>query len=297
MNLCDIRTVRALLDRHGFRFSKSMGQNFLIADWVPREIAAASGADRSCGVLEIGPGVGPLTTELCRLAGRVVSVELDEALVPVLGETMAPWDNFTLISGDILKLDIPRLVEEKLAGLRPLVCANLPYNITTPVLTALVEADCFDIITVMIQKEVAERIAGGPGGDYGAFSVFMQYHTEPEVLFDVPRECFLPSPKVTSAVLRCRRRREPPVALRCGEDFFFRTVRASFVLRRKTLVNSLASVFGGQLDKGRLGEIVSACGLEPTVRGERLGLAEFARLADALWEALPGEGEPDGDGG
>ena len=164
-------------------------------------------------------------------------------------------------------------------------------------LTALVEADCFDIITVMIQKEVAERIAGGPGGDYGAFSVFMQYHTEPEVLFDVPRDCFLPSPKVTSAVLRCRRRREPPVAFRCGEDFFFRTVRASFALRRKTLVNSLASVFGGQLDKGRLGEIVSACGLEPTVRGERLGLAEFARLADALWEALPGEGEPDRDGG
>lgn len=282
MNLCDIREIQALLRRHGFHFSKSMGQNFLIADWVPRDIAAASGADETCGVLEIGPGIGPLTTELCRSGAKVVAVELDKALLPVLGETMADWDNFSLISGDVLKLDLPTLVRERFDGLTPMVCANLPYNITTPVLTALVEAGCFETITVMIQKEVAQRIAGGPGGDYGAFSVFMQYYTDPEVLFDVPKECFLPAPKVTSAVLRCRRRKEPPVAPACGEKFFFKVVRASFALRRKTLVNSLASVFGSQLGKYALGEAVAACGLSPTVRGEALTLEQFAALADEI---------------
>lgn len=286
MNLCDIREIQALLRRHGFHFSKSMGQNFLIADWVPRDIAAASGADETCGVLEIGPGVGPLTTELCRTGAKVVAVELDKALVPVLGETMASWDNFSLISGDVLKLDLPALVRERFDGLTPMVCANLPYNITTPVLTALVEAGCFETITVMIQKEVAQRIAGGPGGDYGAFSVFMQYHMETEVLFDVPKECFLPAPKVTSAVLRCRRRKEPPVQPACGEKFFFKVVRAAFALRRKTLVNSLASVFGSQLGKEALGEAVAACGLSPTVRGEALTLEQFAALADALHQRI-----------
>jgi len=168
------------------------------------------------------------------------------------------------------------------------VCANLPYNITTPILTALVEADCFEQITVMIQKEVAERIAAGPGSESGAFSVFMQYHMETEVLFDVPPTCFLPAPKVTSAVLRCRRRVKPPVALRCSEDFFFKVVRAAFALRRKTLVNSLASVYGGQLGKEEIAGIVEGCGLAATVRGERLTLEDFAALANALQEKLHG---------
>ena len=288
MDLCDRNTIQALLARHGFHFSKSMGQNFLIEDWVPQEIAAASGAGPGTAVLEIGPGIGPLTSELCRRAGRVVAVELDQRLVPVLEETMALYDNFTLVPGDILKLDIPALVGERMAGYTPLVCANLPYNITTPILTALVEAKCFETITVMIQKEVAERLAGGPGSDYGAFSVFIQYYTEPEVLFDVPPTCFLPAPKVTSAVLCCRVRRQPPVALRCPEPFFFRTVRAAFALRRKTLVNSLQSVFGGQLSKEQLAAAVEDCGLPPTVRGERLGLEEFAALSGTLYRRLPG---------
>ena len=172
MNLCDIREIRALLSRHGFRFSKSMGQNFLVAGWVPREIAAASGADGAHGVLEIGPGIGCLTRELCALAGQVVSVELDKALLPVLAETMAGADRFTLIPGDILKLDVPALVDQHFQGLTPLVCANLPYNITTPAITALIEAQCFFAITVMIQKEVAQRICAQPGSrEYGAFSV------------------------------------------------------------------------------------------------------------------------------
>ena len=287
MNLCDIRDIKSLLGRHGFHFSKSMGQNFLIEEWVPRDIAEASGADKDHAVLEIGPGIGPLTQQLCRRAAKVTAVELDKALYPVLAETMGAEDNFTLVPGDIMKLDIPALVDEHFEGLTPLVCANLPYNITTPVLTALVEAKRFEAITVMIQKEVVLRIAAKPGtGDYGAFSLFMQYHTEPEVLFDVPPECFLPAPKVTSAVLRCRVRKAPPVSPDCGEDFFFRTVRAAFAQRRKTLLNSLSSVFGGQLSKDTIAAIIADCGFGPTVRGERLGLEEFAALADGLYKAM-----------
>lgn len=283
MNLCDIREIRALLSRHGFRFSKSMGQNFLVADWVPREIAAASGADGAHGVLEIGPGIGCLTRELCALAGQVVSVELDKALLPVLAETMAGADRFTLIPGDILKLDVPALVDQHFQGLTPLVCANLPYNITTPVLRVLASCGRFEAMTVMIQREVALRLAARPGtGDYGAFTVFMQYYSQPEILFDVPPDCFLPAPKVTSAVVRCRMRQTPAVSPACGQDFFFRTVRAAFAQRRKTLANSLSSVLG--LGRDRIADAIAACGLSPTVRGEVLGLEELANLADRLWE-------------
>ena len=283
MNLCDIREVKALLGRHGFRFSKSMGQNFLVADWVPREIAAAGGGDGGCGVLEIGPGIGCLTRELCRCAGKVVSVELDHALLPVLEETMDGAENFTLISGDILKLDIPALADQHFQGLTPMVCANLPYNITTPVLRALVEVKRFASITVMVQREVALRLAARPGtGDYGALSVYMQYHTQPEVLFDVPPSCFLPAPKVTSAVVRCQVRTVPAVHTACGEDFFFQVVRAAFAQRRKTLLNSLSSVFGSQPGKDRLAAVIANCGLHPAVRGETLGLEEFAALADGI---------------
>ena len=290
MNLCDIREIRALLSRHGFRFSKSMGQNFLVAGWVPREIAAASGADGAHGVLEIGPGIGCLTRELCALAGQVVSVELDKALLPVLAETMAGTDRFTLIPGDILKLDVPALVDQHFQGLTPLVCANLPYNITTPVLRVLASCGRFEAMTVMIQREVALRLAARPGtGDYGAFTVFMQYYSQPEILFDVPPDCFLPAPKVTSAVVRCRMRQTPAVSPACGQDFFFRTVRAAFAQRRKTLANSLASVFG--LGRERIAGAISACGLSPTVRGEVLGLEELANLADRLWE-MTGEQDP-----
>lgn len=287
MNLCDIREVKALLGRHGFRFSKTMGQNFLTADWVPQRIAEACGADSASGVLEVGPGVGCLTRELCRTAGKVVSVELDQALLPVLAETMAGAENFELVSGDVLKLDIPALADQYFSGLTPLVCANLPYNITTPVLRALVETERFAALTVMVQKEVALRIAAKAGtGDYGAFSVYMQYHTEPEVLFDVPPDCFLPRPKVTSAVVRCRTRTAPPVAPACGKDFFFQTVRASFALRRKTLRNSLASAFGSRLDREQIAAIIDGCGFSPSVRGEELGMEEFAVLADRLFAAM-----------
>ena len=287
MNLCDIREVKALLARHGFHFSKTMGQNFLTADWIPQEIAAACGADESHGVLEVGPGVGCLTRELCQRAAAVVSVELDRSLLPVLAETMADAENFQLINEDILKLDIPAAADRYFSGLTPLVCANLPYNITTPALRVLVEADRFEAITVMVQKEVAQRITAPAGaGDYGAFSVYMQYHTEPELLFDVPPDCFLPRPKVTSAVVRCRTRTAPPVAPVCGKDFFFQTVRAAFALRRKTLRNSLSSVFGGQLDREQIAGVIEDCGFPPSVRGETLGMKEFAALADRLYGAI-----------
>ena len=280
MDLCNPKEIKALLGRHGFRFSKQMGQNFLIQPWVPRQTAEASGAGPGIGVLEIGPGIGPLTAQLAQLGEKVVSVELDRTLLPILAETMADYDNVEIVPGDILKTDIPALCREKLAGLRAVACANLPYNITTPVITALLQAGCFASVTVMIQKEVAQRICAAPGtADYGAFTLLMQYYTQPELLFTVSNTCFLPAPKVTSAVIHCRSRKAPPVEV-CSREMLFRTVRAGFALRRKTLVNSLQTAF--PLPKERLTEIVAACGLDPSVRGERLGLAEYARLADAL---------------
>lgn len=286
MDLCNGNDIKALLARHGFRFSKSMGQNFLIEGWVPRDIAEASGADSGCGVLEIGPGIGPLTVQLARRAGQVAAVELDRALLPILSETLAPCRNVTVIPGDIMKLDLAALVNERLSGLTPIACANLPYNITTPVLTRLIESGLFASITVMIQREVALRICAAPGSsDYGAFSVFCQYHTQPELLFEVGPECFLPAPKVTSAVIRLVPRSAPPQNL-VDESFFFQVVRASFAQRRKTLLNGLSSAFGSRLSKDALRGAIEAAGLPADIRGERLGIPEFAALASALQSSL-----------
>ena len=280
MDLCDRNDIQSLLARHGFRFAKSLGQNFLIEGWVAEDIAAASGADAGTGVVEVGPGIGSLTTQLARRAGKVVSVELDRRLYPVLAETMADYPNFTLVEGDVMQLSLPALVQEHLSGLRPVLCANLPYNITTPFLTACVEARCFHSLTVLIQKEVAQRICAAPGtADYGAFTLLMQYYTQPELLFTVSNTCFLPAPKVTSAVIHCPARREPPVQV-CSEAMLWRTVRAGFALRRKTLVNSLQTGFS--LPKDQLAAIVTGCGLPENVRGERLSLADYAALANAL---------------
>ena len=279
MNLCDPDQIRALLARHGFRFSKSMGQNFLVADWVPREIAAASGAAAGTGVLEIGPGIGPLTVQLANRADRVASVELDRSLLPILAETLASCPNAEVIPGDILKTDIPALVREKFAGLDPIACANLPYNITSPAITALIEAGCFSSITVMIQREVARRICAGPGTkDYGAFSVYCQYHTRPELLFQVPPECFIPAPKVTSAVVRMLP--HPPPAEVDDPAHFFQVVKAAFALRRKTLINSLG--MAGLCAKQSLPQVLERCGLPGNVRGEQLSILQFAQLSKAL---------------
>lgn len=285
MNLCDINVIKPLLQKHGFHFSKSKGQNFLTQSWVPREIADGAGIDKTCGVLEVGPGIGPLTHALCENADKVVSVEVDTSLAPVLAETMADTDNFTLIFGDILKADIPALVQEHFQGLRPMACANLPYYITSPVLSALLESKCFESITVMVQKEVAQRICAQPGSkDYSAFSLFCQYYAQPEILFDVPPSCFIPQPKVTSAVITLPCRKAPPCPI-ADEKLFFRVVRASFAQRRKTLVNGLASGFG-TLSKAQIIACLTAAGLPENVRGETLGIPEFARVAEEIRKAL-----------
>lgn len=278
MDLCDITQIKALLARHGFRFSKSMGQNFLIESWVPQDIAQASGAGPGKGVLEVGPGIGPLTLELSRLADKVVSVELDRALLPILNETLSGRGNTEIILGDILKTDLPALIREKFSGLDPIACANLPYNITTPAITTLIESGCFSAITVMIQREVARRICAAPGTpDYGAFSLYCQYHASTELLFDVPPQCFIPAPKVTSSVLRLIPRPAPPEV--DDPAHFFLVVRAAFAQRRKTLLNGLSSAFGSKIPKETLLSIILNCGLPADIRGERLGISEFAQLS------------------
>lgn len=278
VNVCDIEVMKPLLAVHGFHFSKAKGQNFLIAPWVPESIARESGVEKDVGVLEIGPGIGPLTQQLSLRAGKVCAVEVDERLKPILDITLEGCDNVEILWGDVLKQDIPALVNEKLGSLRPMACANLPYYITSPILTALLEAECFEAVTVMVQKEVAQRIAAQPGtADYGAFSVFCQYYAQPELLFDVPPHCFLPQPKVTSAVVTLRVRQERPWDID-DPALFFRVVRASFAMRRKKLSNGLASGFP-ELGKRGAEEVLSACGFDANVRGETLGIPEFAAIA------------------
>lgn len=285
MNVCDIQVMKPLLAAHGFHFSKAKGQNFLVAPWVPARIAAESGVDETSGVLEVGPGIGCLTQQLCLRAGKVCAVEVDGRLQPILAETVGEFPNLELVWADVLKLDVAALVRERFAGLRPAACANLPYYITSPVLSSLLEADCFESVTVMVQKEVAQRIAARPGtADYGAFSVFCQYYAEPELLFTVPPDCFLPRPKVTSAVVTLRVRRARPWAIQ-SEELFFRTVRAAFAMRRKTLQNCLAAGFPA-LGKAGAADVLAQCGLAPNVRGETLSIAEFAEISNAIGECL-----------
>ena len=281
IEVCNIHVMKPLLESHGFHFSKAKGQNFLIAPWVPESIVREAGVDQNAGVLEIGPGIGPLTQQLCLNAKKVCAVELDNRLKPILDATVGEFSNLEIIWNDVLKLDVPALVKEKFGDLRPMACANLPYYITSPILTALLEAECFDSVTVMVQKEVAQRIAAAPGSaDYSAFTVFCQYYAEPELLFDVSAHCFLPQPKVTSAVISLRVRKERNWDI-LDQDIFFRTVRASFAMRRKKLSNGLASGFP-ELGKSGAAEVIEAAGFDANVRGETLSIPEFARIANEI---------------
>ena len=281
IDVCNIHVMKPLLESHGFHFSKAKGQNFLIAPWVPESIVREAGVDKTAGVLEIGPGIGPLTQQLCLNAERVCAVELDTRLKPILDMTVGAFPNLEIIWNDVLKLDVPALVREKFPGLRPMACANLPYYITSPILTALLEAECFESVTVMVQKEVAQRIAARPGSaDYSAFTVFCQYYAQPELLFDVPAGCFLPQPKVTSAVISLRVRRERNWDI-LDQDVFFRLVRASFAMRRKKLSNGLASGFP-ELGKAGAAEVIAAAGFDANVRGETLSIPEFTRIANEI---------------
>lgn len=283
LNLCNASEMKALLGEYGFHFSKAKGQNFLTAAWVPERIAEEAGVDKTAAVLEIGPGIGALTQQLCLRAEKVLAIEVDSSLRPILARTLGEFDNLEIQFADAMKLDLAALADENFSGLRPLACANLPYYITSPVLTKLLESRAFEAVTVMVQKEVAQRICAAPGSaEYSAFSVFCRYYAEPRILFDVPPSCFLPQPKVTSAVLTLRMRTEPPCEI-ADEAMFFRVVRAAFAQRRKTLSNALASGFP-ERTKAALTDCIVACGHAPTVRGETLSIPEFAALARAIAE-------------
>lgn len=286
MGLCDIHVIKDVLGRHGFHFSKSLGQNFLTAQWVPERIAAECGADKTSCALEVGPGMGCLTNELSKVADRVVAIELDRALFPVLEETLAGCGNVEVVHGDVLKTDLAAVCREKFGDKKVYACANLPYYITTPAISALLDSRAFSGVTVMVQKEVAKRICAAPGSsDYSAFSIYVQYHADARILFDVPAGCFVPQPKVDSAVIRLTPRETPAVAVR-DEKLFFAIVRAAFNQRRKTLVNAIQPAFGGRLDKADILSLIASCGLDERVRGERLSLAEYGKLADAADELL-----------
>lgn len=281
--LCDPEVIRTLLNRNGFRFSKSKGQNFLIDPSIPLRIAQEAGIDTTMGVLEVGPGVGCLTAAIAPHAGKVVCVELDTALRPVLSESLAEYGNVEIVFGDILKTDLSALISEHFNGLCPVVCANLPYNITSPVITAFLESGYFETVTVMVQREVAQRMAARPGtADYGAFSILTQWYAEAETLFDVPPRCFMPAPKVVSSVIRLKKRDVPPAKIQ-DEALFFRTVRAAFNQRRKTLLNALSNGFG-EYSRQQISTVIADCGFDEKVRGEILSISEFSKLADALAE-------------
>ena len=273
----------AVLQKYHFNFQKKFGQNFLIDTTVLDRIISSAEITKEDCVLEIGPGIGTMTQYLAERAGTVVAVEIDKALIPILEETLQDYDNVTVINDDILKVDINRLVEEKNGG-RPIkVVANLPYYITTPIIMGLFESRVpLKSITIMVQKEVADRMQVGPGTkDYGALSLAVQYYAKPEIVANVPPNCFIPRPNVGSAVIRLTRYGEPPVQVK-DEKKMFALIRASFNQRRKTLVNGLGNAGLPGITKESAAAALAQMGLSPTVRGEALTLEQFARLSDLL---------------
>lgn len=279
--LSDPSKIKEVLARHGFHFSKSLGQNFLINPSVCPKMAELSGAAEGAGVIEVGPGMGVLTWELSQVARKVVAVELDRRLFPVLEETLADCSNVELVQGDILKIDLQGLIAEKFDGQEVCVCANLPYYITSPVVMSLLESGLpLKSVTVMVQKEAAERICAKPGTrECGAVSVSVHYHCEPQMLFQVSRGSFLPPPNVDSAVIRLDLRREPPVKV-LDKAFFFRMSRAAFSQRRKTAANSISAVL--HVPKGEVERALEAAGIEKNVRAEKMNLEQLAALSNEL---------------
>ena len=279
--LSDISTIRAVLEKNGFHFSKALGQNFLINPSVCPRMAALSGAADCAGAVEVGPGIGVLTWELSQVAKKVVSIELDKRLLPVLDETLADCDNVKILNADVMKLDLRRMIEEEFPGGEVAVCANLPYYITSPVIMRLLEERLpVTSITVMVQKEAAERLCAHPGERAcGAVSAAVWYYAEPEILFQVSRGSFMPAPNVDSAVIRLRIRKTPPVEV-ADEPFFFRVVRAAFAQRRKTAVNSIANTLGRS--KQAVAAAFDAAGVPQNARAEALTLEDFAALTAGL---------------
>ena len=280
MALTDIAVMRDILTRHGFSFSKALGQNFLVNPSVCPRMATAChpDIDGPFAVLEIGPGIGVLTAELARVAAKVITVELDDRLIPVLKETLAEFDNVTVIHGDAMKLDLPALLAEHAAGLPVVVCANLPYYITSPILMNLLESRLpIECITVLVQKEAAVRLCARPGTrECGSVTLAVQYFAQPQILFPVSRGSFMPAPKVDSSVIQLRIRKTPPCTV-SDEALLFRLIHAAFGQRRKTLLNSLCSA-GYQ--KPQIAAALTAAGLSPTARAEELTMEQFAALTE-----------------
>lgn len=282
MNLYDYNTVNRILTAHGFTFSKALGQNFIIDADVCPEMAAQLSADDKTGVLEIGPGIGVLTKELCRTAGKVVTIELDKRLFPVLRETLEEFKNLEIVEGDALKLDLNALIREKFDSMNSVkVCANLPYYITSPVIMTLLESRLpIDEIVVMVQKEAAERLCAEIGSrDSGAVTVAVNYYAEAEMLFEVPKNCFYPAPKVDSAVMRLTLRKNPPVDV-ADEKHFFAIVKAAFAQRRKTAVNCLSGGLG--IPKEKTAEALQMLGIDERARAESFSMEDFARLSEII---------------
>ena len=286
MHLGNPTNTLAVLNRYGFSFQKKFGQNFLIDENVVEKIVRDAGVTKDDFVLEIGPGIGTMTQILCENAREVVAVEIDDKLIPILMEDTLSWyDNVTVIHEDILKLDIVKLANERNGGKPIKVVANLPYYITTPIIMGLFESHVpLDSITIMVQKEVADRMQVGPGTkDYGALSLAVQYYAKPQILLNVPASCFMPRPNVDSAVIQLTRYEKPPVEV-ADEHLMFRLIRASFNQRRKTMTNSVGNSPELSVSKEQMAAALEKCGLSATVRGEALTLAQFAELANVLSE-------------
>lgn len=281
-NLSDISVVKDLLSRHGFKFSKALGQNFLINPTVCPRMADACGADENTGVIEVGPGFGVLTAELAKKSKKVVSIELDERLLPVLDETLADFDNVEIVNSDVLKVDLHKLIEEKFSDMKVAVCANLPYYITSPVIMHLLESRLpVENLTVMVQKEAAQRLCAPVGSrDAGAVTVAVDYYADAQKMFDVSAGSFMPAPKVDSSVIRLNVRKNPPIEL-CDERMFFRMVKAVFAQRRKTATNSISA--GMSLPKDVVYKAIEAAGYSENVRAESFTLDELAALSNELW--------------
>lgn len=283
MNLCDINTVKKILSRHGFTFSKALGQNFLVNPEVCPAMAQSLNADDKTGVIEIGAGVGVLTKELCAVAHRVVCIELDTRLMPVLDETLGECDNLEIVNADIMKTDLHSLISEKFSDCTSVkVCANLPYYITSPVIMTLLESELpIDEIVVMVQKEAGERLCAQVGTRQGgAVTVAVNYYAESEILFDVARDSFVPSPNVDSVVIRLRLRQEQDLNID-NKKRFFSLVRGAFSQRRKTALNSISNTLG--IKKERLAQTFDSLGIEQNIRAEKLTMQNFADISNMIW--------------